>query len=142
MKFTRSLNSSLTKDVNSLNTAVENPDVPLNVALAKYRPSLAASCIEACSTINAKCFRGGDVNHKRALDDAVKGLGNCWEVYDEMCKGELKPVPVPQPGTISDRSFKEKVEAVTGYSGIGLIIYLIISESTRLFLPRNLVPVP
>lgn len=33
-------------------------------------------------------------------------------------------------------------EKVTGLSGLALALYLIVSEGSRLFPPRNLVPVP
>jgi hypothetical protein len=34
------------------------------------------------------------------------------------------------------------MEVLTGLTGTALVIYLIISEGSRLFPPRNLVPVP
>lgn len=39
-------------------------------------------------------------------------------------------------------SIRNQVSTVTGLTGIGLTIYLIISEGSRLFPPRNLIPIP
>jgi hypothetical protein len=36
----------------------------------------------------------------------------------------------------------ERMAAITGLSGTALVLYLIVSEGSRLFPPRNLVPVP
>jgi RHS repeat-associated protein len=44
---------------------------------------------------------------------------------------------VPQP-----TSFMDKMEQATGLTGAALILYIIVSEGSRLFPPRNLVPVP
>ena len=62
--------------------------------------------------------------------------------------GRVPPIRVPgrapqgqqNPGT--SPTFMEEMAAITGFTGTALIIYLIISEGTRLFPPRNLVPVP
>lgn len=53
-------------------------------------------------------------------------------------------VRAPQPRTspAMDRSLVESIQAATGLTGTALIIYIIISEGSRLFPPRNLVPVP
>jgi RHS repeat-associated protein len=50
------------------------------------------------------------------------------------------PVVVPQP---EESYFDLKYwETVTGLTGAALILYLIVSEGSRLYPPRNLVPVP
>jgi len=49
-------------------------------------------------------------------------------------------VPDCQDG--NDESFREMVSRLTGLTGVALTIYLIVSEGSRLFPPRNLVPVP
>jgi hypothetical protein len=48
------------------------------------------------------------------------------------------PVPVPAP----DPSLVKKVSLATGLTGTALVIYLIISEGSRVFLPRNAIPIP
>jgi RHS repeat-associated protein len=55
-----------------------------------------------------------------------------------------EPAPEPAPEPDEKKSFLswEELEELTGLTGTALIIYLIISEGTRLFPPRNLVPVP
>jgi hypothetical protein len=105
-------------------------------------------CIQARSTINAKCFRGGDKGHNEALTSHINGLQKCWNFYKIKCKNWKPPVVVPVPEKkpekkpIVDESFMKKMEQLTGLTGAALIIYLIISEGSRLFPPRNLVPVP
>jgi hypothetical protein len=39
-------------------------------------------------------------------------------------------------------SLRERVSEITGLTGTALTIYLIISEGSRLFPPRNIIPVP
>jgi RHS repeat-associated protein len=41
-----------------------------------------------------------------------------------------------------NRSLIDNLEKITGLTGTALVVYLIISEGSRLFPPRNLVPVP
>jgi hypothetical protein len=49
-----------------------------------------------------------------------------------------------QPALASSSSWNpvDKIAAITGLTGTALVIYLIVSEGSRLFPPRNLVPVP
>lgn len=58
------------------------------------------------------------------------------EQEQEQEQPERRRIPVP------DESFMEKMETITGLTGAALITYIIISEGSRLFPPRNLVPVP
>ncbi len=52
-----------------------------------------------------------------------------------------QPAPTPQPDWV--KRAIESVKTATGLTGAALIVYLIISEGSRiLFPPRNLVPVP
>lgn len=58
-----------------------------------------------------------------------------------------EPVPVPErqtePQRQTDPDFWRRMELATGLTGAALVIYLIISEGSRVvFPPRNLVPVP
>lgn len=52
------------------------------------------------------------------------------------------PVPSPAMPASSDPAFMEKMSKLTGLTGAALVIYLLISEGSRLFPPRNLVPIP
>jgi len=53
-----------------------------------------------------------------------------------------KPTTTPSKITISDDLLK-KMAAITGLTGTALIIYIIVSEGSRvLFPPRNLIPLP
>jgi hypothetical protein len=105
-------------------------------------------CIRARAIINAMCFRGGNIGHIIALANAVAGLGRCWAVYNRQCQPQQGPVPAVEPAAeperapVVDRSFMERMAAITGLSGTALVLYLIVSEGSRLFPPRNLVPVP
>jgi hypothetical protein len=108
-----------------------------------------AECIRARTRINARCFAGGDAHHIAMIAQAVAGLANCWTVYNAKCQQAPTPVPVTAPETARrpvelrfDRAFMEKMTAITGLTGTALIAYLIISEGSRLFPPRNLIPIP
>ena len=108
----------------------------------------SAECIRARAVINAQCFRGGNPGHVIALANAVAGLARCWDAYIREC--QRKPVPVPEPKKtpepvkkpVIDKTFMERMAAITGLTGTALVVYLIISEGTRLFPPRNLIPAP
>jgi hypothetical protein len=51
--------------------------------------------------------------------------------------------PTAQPGPAVDRSLVERISAVTGLTGAALVVYLIISEGSRVVFPlRNFAPVP
>ena len=90
-----------------------------------------AQCIAARQRINNTCYRGGDANHKQAPEEAQNALMTCQRL-----KAKLE-------GKNSAQSaFLKKMEAITGLTGAALIAYLAISEGSRLFPPRNLVPVP
>lgn len=105
-----------------------------------------AECIRARSTINTRCFRGGDPGHTEALANAVAALGNCWAVYNRRCQPQIPPVRVPvtqeRRRPVVDKSFMDRMAEITGLTGTALVLYLIVSEGSRLFPPRNLVPVP
>ncbi len=55
-----------------------------------------------------------------------------------------RPSPVTSPARArsSSKSLRERVGEITGLTGTALTIYLIISEGTRVFPPRNLIPAP
>jgi hypothetical protein len=42
----------------------------------------------------------------------------------------------------ADSEFMKKMSELTGLTGVALVIYIIVSEGSRLFPPRNLVPIP
>ncbi|MCA1606235.1 MAG: hypothetical protein LC775_12365, partial [Acidobacteria bacterium] len=105
-------------------------------------------CIKARVKINTRCFRGGDPGHQTAVEYAVNSMINCWALYNRKCVPQPTPVRVRERASAretapaADRSFMERMAAVTGLTGTALIVYLIISEGSRLFPPRNLIPVP
>ena len=45
-------------------------------------------------------------------------------------------------GIYPDSSLVKGVETATGLTGTALVIYLVVSEGSRLFPPRNLIPIP
>ncbi|WP_218082117.1 hypothetical protein [Anthocerotibacter panamensis] len=60
-------------------------------------------------------------------------------------KGDYVPVTVPAQASKKsqqEQNLVQKISAITGLTGTALLIYLVISEGSRLFPPRNLVPVP
>ncbi|WP_160715435.1 DUF6443 domain-containing protein [Chitinophaga solisilvae] len=67
-------------------------------------------------------------------------------------KPSYKASPAPPPPTPSaipatpppaySNAFMQKMSTITGLSGGALILYIIISEGSRVFPPRNLVPIP
>ncbi len=69
----------------------------------------------------------------------------CQNYYASKC-GNSEKVPAPEPVSIPvpnpNEDFMEMMERLTGLTGAALIIYIIISEGSRLFPPRNLVPIP
>ena len=94
----------------------------------------SSKCINARLRINNKCFRGGDATHKQAVEEAIKRLVRCQKVRALVKARQSKPEVSPD--------FMEKMAEITGLTGTALLIYIIISEGSRLFPPRNLIPVP
>ena len=63
-------------------------------------------------------------------------------ITPEEAHGKCKTPDTPT-SKMSDPKFMDKMAKITGLTGTALIIYLIISEGSRVvFPPRNLVPVP
>jgi len=98
-------------------------------------------CMEARIKINTKCFKGGDLGHNIQVQQAINGIINCQAIYARKCIPK-EQVPKPKEVPVADEDFMRKMEKITGLTGTALIIYLIISEGSRLFPPRNLVPIP
>jgi hypothetical protein len=103
-------------------------------------------CARNRRSINDLCYNGGDAGHRIAELDARFAQATCMALYRAQC--QPPPVPVPQPERAPerapevDRGFMERMAAITGLTGTALIVYLIVSEGSRLFPPRNLIPVP
>ena len=55
-----------------------------------------------------------------------------------MCETEQ----VTETDEEKDKSFYETMQKLTGLTGAALVLYIIISEGSRLFPPRNLIPIP
>ena len=101
------------------------------------------NCMQARIKINTKCFKGGDFGHNKAIADAINGLIRCQEIFFPKCTDSFKePVPIPPPIPQEDKDYMKRMAEITGLTGAALIIYVIISEGSRLYPPRNLVPVP
>ena len=100
------------------------------------------NCALAREKVMVTCFPPmGNKGHRMAVTEALNAAVYCERRYYNECRQKApqpKPVPVPAPS----KDFMKKMEQVTGLAGTALIIYLIISEGTRLFPPRNLVPIP
>lgn len=106
-------------------------------------------CARNRRTINDTCYEGGDEGHRIAERDARRAQANCMALFRASCTPRPVPQPERQPERTPerttpqvDRSFLDRMAAITGLTGTALIVYLIISEGSRLFPPRNLIPVP
>lgn len=83
-----------------------------------------------------------DWYHKNAKDYKLPGQPdpNLGEPYqDWLDLGRPRAITTP---TFNWNSIRERVSIATGLTGTALTIYLIISEGSRLFPPRNLIPIP
>ncbi len=88
--------------------------------------------------------------HRKLINMDKANLAAQKALYAAYCGGggpPPVPVPVPnpapQPAPQNNSPFSlEYWEALTGLTGAALIAYLVVSEGSRLFPPRNLVPVP
>jgi Domain of unknown function (DUF4157)/Novel toxin 16 len=98
--------------------------------------------------INRLCYNGGDAGHIIAERDARNAQATCMALYRAQCqprplpRPERAPVRAPERAPEVDRGFMERMAVATGLTGTALIVYLIISEGSRIFPPRNLIPVP
>jgi Hemolysin coregulated protein Hcp (TssD)/Novel toxin 16 len=99
-------------------------------------------CIQARTKINMQCYKGGDPGHKIAIQYQINSLVICQGIFFPKCMNPPAPVPQPVPTPESNDDFMRRMEQLTGLSGAALILYLILSEGSRLFPPRNLVPIP
>src|SRR5215213_9945189 len=96
---------------------------------------------EACPGDNKKpsLSRRG---HRKLINMDKADLARRQAEYLAYCSNRPPRVPVTAPAP-EDNYFDLKYwETVTGLTGAALILYLIISEGSRLYPPRNLVPVP
>ena len=117
------------KGVSDCATLLENTNKNWNCAIAR-------------ELVADTCFRGGDKGHRDAIVDALTAAAYCEKQFNERCRPKPQPQPEPQPVPVADKDFMKKMATLTGLSGTALIIYIIISEGSRLFPPRNLIPVP
>ncbi|WP_010523358.1 eCIS core domain-containing protein [Aquimarina agarivorans] len=103
-------------------------------------------CAQTRRHINNQCYDGGDLGHRIAERDARRAQGTCMALFRRRCRNQPPRVPIPVPDPIQfpqvDKDFMERMAEITGLTGTALILYLIISEGSRLFPPRNLVPIP
>ena len=123
-----------------------------NILLLKMQRSQL--CARHRRAMNEICYRGGDENHRRAEREARRAQARCMGFYraNPRChqrrrrrherQPERRRVRAPRRTTQRfDQSFLDEMSALTGLTGAALITYLLISEGTRLFPARNLVPV-
>ena len=61
-----------------------------------------------------------------------------WDVQRPGGYDKVYPIQFKTPNI----SFREKIAIATGLTGTALTVYLIISEGSRIFPPRNLIPIP
>lgn len=99
------------------------------------------ACVKARVEINNRCYKGGDAEHNEQIINRMNGFTVCQAIYFPQCINPPKePVtnPLPEP----DEDFMQMMERITGLTGVALIIYIIISEGSRLIPVRNAIPIP
>lgn len=94
--------------------------------------------------------QGADVALVPAKENLSQG-GSLGALYKTLKSGDgflvlpvprdREPDPVPEPSPVPS-PFMQKMSEATGLTGTALLIYVIISEGSRAFPPRNLVPIP
>jgi hypothetical protein len=112
----------------------------LDCATLLYNKNKNWECALAREIVANTCFRGGDAGHRQAIIEALNAAAYCEGKFNENCRPKPEPQPIPVP--VQDKGFKKKISEITGLTGTALIIYIIISEGSRLFPPRNLIPAP
>jgi hypothetical protein len=100
--------------------------------------------------------------HDEAIKNQQRGLRNRLDEFNRNNCGSKIPIPqdawqwatrpAPQPKEWMGQPVKREVsseggllkyfENATGLTGVALLIYIVVSEGSRAFPPRNLVPVP
>jgi RHS repeat-associated protein len=93
---------------------------------------------------------GADVAYVPSKENSSQG-GSLGALYKTLKSGDgflvlpvprdREPDPVPEPSPVPS-PFMQKMSEATGLTGTALLIYVIISEGSRIFPPRNLVPIP
>lgn len=102
-------------------------------------------CRDARKAVNDICYNGGDEGHRQQVTETENALKRCETIYQEKCAPLTAPAPLPekeQKPAPHDDGFMRRMEEITGLTGAALIAYLLLSESSRVFPPRNLVPAP
>ncbi|RXK86628.1 NucA/NucB deoxyribonuclease domain-containing protein [Filimonas effusa] len=101
--------------------------------------------------------KGADVNYVPSSENKKHGgLLGALVVLNKMETGdqfemvpipnspepETSPSPAPSPAPAANQSLRDRIGKTVGLTGVALTVYIIISEGSRLFPPRNLVPIP
>jgi RHS repeat-associated protein len=93
----------------------------------------------------ASTFEGGLgalVEYVPSSENSSQG-GTLGGLYGKLKQGEaFLVVPVPKNNEPELSPIMQKISEATGLTGTALLIYVIFSEGSRLFPPRNLVPIP
>lgn len=87
---------------------------------------------------------GPDGTPEEDIDYDHGGTGHTFPHRHRWKDGKRGPAePMPQEEIAPSKSPIEVISEMTGLTGLALILYLIISEGSRIVFPvRNLVPVP
>lgn len=93
----------------------------------------------------ASTFEGGIgalVEYVPSRENSIQG-GTLGGLYRKLKQGDaFLVVPVPKTNEPELSPIMQKISQATGLTGAALLLYVIVSEGSRLFPPRNLVPIP
>jgi hypothetical protein len=89
-------------------------------------------------------FKNDDEGHRKGIFDQTRSLRTYLDEYVSRDNPPCGPPPAISV-ELAERELPEKEVSPTTDStafGWGMVIYLLVSEGSRFFLPRNLIPVP
>jgi RHS repeat-associated protein len=64
------------------------------------------------------------------------------KVYDKYPLPPFQNSTVPAGGAPTNNGVVQKISNATGLTGVALFFYIVVSEGSRLFPPRNIIPIP
>ena len=91
----------------------------------------------------AKYGKASGDYHIQDIQGLKNGVTNCIAIFLAKCKPPAcEPVPSPSPVPVPTQVYKEAAKDSVKAMSIFTILYWVVSEGSRLFPPRNLIPIP